>query len=126
MPKADHRIAQPTSHNGSKAAIQDRQELTLRFMIIRLGVYGARIADHLQRNPQQGNGPRPAASPGWPKDIGLPCSGADIQAVFEYFLRLILAEITTTLAQRIAPHGNAIKYGKLRREFLPYPTGNIF
>ena len=95
-------------------------------MIIRLGVYGARIADHLHRNPQQGNGPTPAASPGWPKAIGLPLTGADLQAVFEYILGLILAEITTTLAQRIAPYGNAIKPRELRRELLPYPTGNIF
>ena len=92
-------------------------------MIIRLGVYGARIADHLHRNPQHGNGPRPAASPGWPKAIGLPCSGADFQAVFEYILGLILAEITTTLAQRIAPYGNAMKpvvaYSNFSTERMP-------
>ena len=58
--------------------------------------------------------------------MGLPRTGADLQAVFEYILGLILAEITTTLAQRIAPHGDAIKSGKLRRELLPYPTRNIF
>ena len=73
-----------------------KADAALVFMIIRLSVYGARIADHLHRNPQHGNGPKPAASPGWPKAIGLPCSGADLQAVFEYILGLILAEITTT------------------------------